>query len=776
MGKKNKSLMIVESPAKVRTIERFVAKGFKIKATMGHIRDLPVWKLAVDIEHSFKPEYEVPRDKKKVVQDLAKAIKPVSQIYIATDEDREGEAIGWHVIKATGAENKEIKRVVFHEITRQAVLEALKKPRQIDMNLVNAQQARRILDRLVGYKISPLLAKNVRRGLSAGRVQSVALRLIVEREREIEKFEPVEYWSIIAELQKELAADSETTLSSSSDVTSYSYQKEDLTHQAIFQAFLISRAGKKYGKLDIKTKEQAENIISKLKSAEYIVDKIATKEKKKKPAPPFITSTLQQEASRRFGFSAKKTMVLAQQLYEGIDLGGGEREGLITYMRTDSLNIARSAQEEALKFIRNNFGKDYAPAKPNVYKTKVKGAQEAHEAIRPTMPGRRPEELKPYLKRDQYRLYVLIWQRFIASQMAPAVLDTVVVDIKANEFMFRATGQTVKFPGFMKVYIEAEDNTGAAASSSEKTASVSTRKDGTETDFAVTGGILTEKKLPLLTEGEELSLLRLIPEQHFTQPPPRYTEATLIRDLEKHGIGRPSTYAPIISTIQERNYVRLEKRYFYPEEIGYIVNDLLVKHFPDIVDIGFTARMEEELDDIAAGARPWEKVIDDFYRTFSQVLSQAARNMERIKPEDEPTDETCPDCGQPVVIKTGRYGRFYACSGFPKCRYTRPLEEKKKETVTEPTDLKCEKCGQPMVIKMGRRGKFLACSGYPKCKNAKPLPTGVKCPAQGCSGELVRQYSRRGQAFYGCSNYPRCKYTTDKLPETTDSSSTSSGQ
>lgn len=752
---KGKSLMIVESPAKVRTIEKFLTKGFKIKATMGHIRDLPVWKLGVDVKHNFKPEYEIPRGKKKIVQDLVKETKTTSQVYIATDEDREGEAIGWHVIQAADAEDKPVKRVVFHEITRQAVLEALKNPRQLDMNLVNAQQARRILDRLVGYKISPLLSKNVRRGLSAGRVQSVALRLIVEREREIEKFKPQEYWSIVAELQKQ-----------SMDTAGTAEQTEESGQS--FRAYLVSRAGKKYGKLEIETEEQARGIISELQTAEYVVDKITKKEKKRWPAPPFITSTMQQEASRRFGFSVRKTMVLAQQLYEGIDLGGAEREGLITYMRTDSLNVSKSAQRQALDYIQKNFGNDYAPVRPNIYKTRVKGAQEAHEAIRPTMPGRQPETLKPYLKWDQYRLYTLIWRRFIASQMKPAVLDTVTVDIKADEFMFRAAGQTIKFPGFIKVYIETEDDSDSGDVLSKKSSSVADQEDRTRsatTDTTEITGPVKEEMLPLLTEGEILKLLRLIPGQHFTQPPPRYSEATLIRDLEKHGVGRPSTYAPIISTIQERKYVRLEKRYFYPEEIGCIVNDLLVKHFPDIVDVGFTARMEEELDEIAAGGRTWKKVLSDFYQGFSQVLSQATNNMERIKPEDEPTDETCPDCGQPLVIKTGRYGRFYACTGFPKCRHTRPLEDNGKERGTEPTDLKCEKCGQAMVIKTGRKGPFLACSGYPKCKNAKPLPTGIKCPAEGCGGELVRKSYRR-RSFYGCSNYPACKYTANKLQET----------
>ncbi|MCK4423989.1 MAG: type I DNA topoisomerase [Candidatus Omnitrophica bacterium] len=717
--------MIVESPAKVRTIEKFLGKDFEVKASMGHVRDLPVWKLGVDVESNFEPEYEILKGKKKVVQSLSKAINSADQIYIATDEDREGEAIGWHLIQSAGIEQKNVKRIVFHEITKQAVLDAVKNPRDINMDLVDAQQARRILDRLVGYKISPLLSKNVMRGLSAGRVQSVALRLIVEREREIGKFKPEEYWSIIAELEKQ--------------------NKEG----GMFQAFLMSKAGKKYDKFDINKEEQAKDIISDLRSAEYIIDKITKKEKKRYAAPPFITSTMQQEASRRLGYSARKTMVIAQQLYEGIDLGAGEREGLITYMRTDSVNVAKSAQEQALFYIKEKIGADYAPEKPNFYKTKVKGAQEAHEAIRPTIPGHEPKTLKTHLKSDQYKLYTLIWQRFIASQMRPAILDTVTVDIKANDYIFRASGQTIKFQGFMKVYIEAEDN-------NETT--------DPENDDSKQNGA-KKAILPNLEESEKLNLENLIPKQHWTQPPPRYSEATLIKDLEKHGIGRPSTYAPIISTIQTRKYVRLEKRCFYPEEIGCTVNDLLVKHFPNTMDIGFTARMEDELDEIAEGKESWQKVMNNFYQPFSKVLAEAAENMECLKPADEETDQICPDCSQPLVIKTGRYGRFYACTGFPKCKHTEALEENKSDTPTEAIDEKCDKCGQPMVIKAGRRGKFIACSGYPKCKNTKSIPTGVKCPAKDCDGELVRKSSRRG-SFYGCSKYPECKQTAKTLPET----------
>jgi len=648
-----KSLLIVESPAKARTIQKFLGKEFQIKASMGHIRDLPVKRFGVKIEEDFAPQYQILSDKKKIARELAESAKGSGIVYIATDEDREGEAIGWHLLAAARIDEEKVKRIVFHEITRTAIEEALKSPRGIDMNLVNAQQARRILDRLVGYKISPILGKKVRRGLSAGRVQSVALRLIVDREREIEQFNPQEYWTIEAELK---TGKGET-----------------------FLAKLAARGEKKYGKLDIATEKEAESITADLKDKEYRVKAIGKKEKKRYASPPFTTSTLSQTASSRLGFSPRKTLFIAQQLYEGIELGEEGSTGLITYMRTDSVNIAATARDEARKFVKETYGSDYIPPKPNFYKTKAKRAQEAHEAIRPTAATRKPEQLKNFLTPEQFKLYSLIWSRFLASQMSPAVFDTVSIDISAGDYLLRAAGQSLKFAGFLKVY-EQE---------------------------------IKETLVPEVSENEILELLKVIPEQHFTDPPPRYTEATLIKTLEKYGIGRPSTYAPTISTILTRGYVRLEKRMFFPEDIGIVVNDLLVKYFPEIVDIEFTARLEDGLDEIASGKREWVPLLSDFYRDFKKDLEVANEKMENLKPPPIPTDEVC------------------------------------------------EKCGAGMVIKEGRWGKFLACSAFPECKNAKPLPTGLTCPE--CKADLVLRYSKKRRSqFYGCSNYPECKYTRKK--------------
>ena len=657
-----KALVIVESPTKAKTIGRILGENYVIKSSMGHVRDLPPDRLGVSIEENFKPTYEIIKNKKKIVKDLANAVKQAEEVYIATDQDREGEAIGWHLVTVTNTDKGRVKRIVFHEITKETIANSIRSPRQIDLHLVNAQQARRILDRLVGYKLSPLLSRKVRKGLSAGRVQSVALRLIVDREREIEQFVPQEYWTILAHLRK----------------------REE---EGIFTANLIAKGKKKFKKLEIASEPQAKEICQDLSGKEFKVAKVTRKPKKRNPLPPFNTSTLQQEASRRFGFSASKTMVIAQQLYEGIDLEKKESVGLITYMRTDSFTVSPSAQAEALAFIRKKFGKGYSPKKPRIYRSKSKVAQEAHEAIRPTSCLRTPEAISKYLDASQSKLYSLIWQRFVSSQMASAIFDTVTVDIGAGDYMFRATGQKLKFSGFLKVYWEEKEE--------------------------------AEKILPFLEEGDILVLRELVPEQHFTEPAPHYTEASLIKTLEEHGIGRPSTYAPIISTLLERRYVTLRKKQFYPEETGTIVNDLLVKYFPKIMDMDFTAHMEENLDEIALGKREWDEVLNDFYQPFKRTLSIAYERMTKIKPQV--TQETCPKCGSTMVIRFGRFGKFLACSSFPRCRYTVPLDEKGKKIVAQITEEKCPKCGSPMVIKSGRRGKFLACSAYPKCKTTKPI-------------------------------------------------------
>jgi len=663
-------LVIVESPAKARTVGKFLGKGYTVKASIGHVRDLLRSKLSVDVENGFKPRYRVPNEKKEVVKELQEAVKQAAEVYLATDPDREGEAIAWHLLEAAKIPRRKARRVVFHEITKSAIEEAFAHPRDIDMKLVNAQQARRILDRLVGYKLSPLLWEKVRNRTSAGRVQSVALRLIVEREREIQAFVPEEYWSIKAELAKRIP------------------------ERPTFIAKLIRIEDKE---VDLKNKEEADRIVAELEKALYVVSKVTKGTRRKNPAPPFTTSTMQQEASKRLGFTAKKTMAVAQQLYEGIPLGEEGPVGLITYMRTDSVQVAEVAQQEARRFIAERFGEELLPPRPPVYKTRAKGAQEAHEAIRPTSVYREPEAIKQYLTRDQYRLYELIWKRFVASQMAPAIYDTISVDILAGQdgqrpYLFRATGSTLRFPGFLAVYQEARDEDAQPEEEEE------------------------EMSIPPLEKDEELDLVKLLPEQHFTQPPPRYTEATLVRTLEQYGIGRPSTYAPIISTLYTRGYVRRDGRRLIPTEIGFIVNDLLVKHFPDIINVDFTARMEEDLDKIAAGEEDWVKVLREFYGPFEQAVQRAERIIEKV------------------------------------------------EVPQEETGMICEKCGSPMIVKWGRYGKFIACSNYPACRNTKPymVKTGAFCPE--CGGDLVERKTRRGRVFYGCINYPECNFATWKRP------------
>ncbi|GAB7388206.1 type I DNA topoisomerase [Bacillaceae bacterium] len=651
------SLVIVESPAKAKTIGKYLGKKYIVKASMGHVRDLPKSQMGVDIKNQFDPKYITIRGKGEVLKELRSVSKKVKKVYLAADPDREGEAIAWHLAHSLNIDANEPCRVVFNEITKEAITEAFKHPRKINMDLVHAQQARRILDRLVGYKISPLLWKKVRKGLSAGRVQSVAVKLIIDRENEIRNFVPEEYWTVTAVLEKEQS-----------------------TFEAKFHGFGEEKA-------ELKNEEDVRRLLAQIEGHPFVVKEVKKRERKRNPAPPFITSTLQQEAARKLNFRAAKTMMIAQQLYEGVDLGPEGTVGLITYMRTDSTRISRAAQEEARQFIVSAFGEAYALEKPRVHAASEK-AQDAHEAIRPTSILRTPEKVKPFLSRDQFRLYQLIWERMVASQMASAVLDTMTVDIDVNGAVFRATGSKVKFPGFMKVYIEGSD-------------------DGTSEE---------DKFLPPLEEGETLKEKSIEPKQHFTQPPPRYTEARLVKTLEELGIGRPSTYAPILDTIQKRGYVTLEDKRFVPTELGEIVIELMEEFFPEILDVKFTANMEEELDHIEEGKANWVQILDNFYRGFEKRLQVAEEQMKEVEIEDEVSGEAC------------------------------------------------EKCGRPMVYKLGRYGKFLACSGFPECRNTKPIvkDTGVPCPK--CGGRIVERKSKRKRIFYGCDRFPECDFVTWDKP------------
>jgi DNA topoisomerase-1 len=679
------TLVIVESPAKAKTISRYLGRGYVVKASMGHVRDLPKSRMGVQTDDSFEPDYLVPRDKSKVVKELRESVKSAKSVLLATDPDREGEAIAWHLKEATQPQDKLVQRIVFQEITPDAIREAVKAPREINMKLVEAQQARRVLDRLVGYEISPLLWKNVKRGLSAGRVQSVALRLIVEREREINAFVSREYWSLDAELAKREA----------------NQRKKVKTFKAA-----LNRVNGETPELNDEAQTMA--IVNALDGAEFQVAEVRTKETQRRPAAPFTTSTLQQEASRKLRFPVRRTMQIAQELYEGVDLGKEGSQGLITYMRTDSTNIAASAQQRAREVIAERHGAEYVPERPPVYTRKAKGAQEAHEAIRPTDPARAPEVVQQYLTPQQFRLYKLIWQRFVASQMRNAIFDSTSVDIDAGKpggpkpYRFRATGSVIKFPGFIAVYREGRDDD--------------------EVDE------IDRDALPVLTAGELLDLTQLLPEQHFTQPPPRFTEATLVKSLEELGIGRPSTYAPTIATLQARNYVVVDQRRLSPTELGEVVIDLLIKHFAAIVDAQFTSRMEDELDDIASGERAWVPVMRDFYGPFHQSVEQAEQQMTRVKIADEPTDEICEKCGRPMVIKLGKYGRFLACTGFPECRNARPLLVK--------IGVKCPQCHEGDVVekrtRKGRQRIFYGCSRYPECDfTSWDKPTGQRCPVCG---------------------------------------------
>jgi DNA topoisomerase-1 len=665
-------LVIVESPAKARTVGRYLGREFSVKASIGHVRDLLRSQLSVDVENGFEPKYRVPNEKKDVVKALKQEVAKAESVFLATDPDREGEAIAWHLMEAAEIEPERARRVVFHEITKPAIEEAFAHPRGLDLALVDAQQARRVLDRLVGYNISPLLWAKVRSRLSAGRVQSAALRLVVDREREIEAFQPREYWSIDAELLKPHRPPS-------------------------FLARLVRVDGETPSLPDEAT---VLPIVEDMRGAVYRVAEVKRGTRLRRPFAPFTTSTLQQSASRRLGFTARKTMAVAQQLYEGLDLNGEQSTGLITYMRTDSTQVSRQAQEQARRVIEARFGRAYLPDKPPFYRTRSSTAQEAHEAIRPTAPSRAPDSVRPFLTEDQRKLYELIWNRFMASQMNPAVYDTLSVEVEGRSttrnYGLRLAASSLRFPGFLAVHADprSEDN------------SVS-EEELPEFNLA---------QLPELEQGDALSLVELHPEQHFTQPPPRYTDASLVKALEENGIGRPSTYAPILSTLQQRGYVERAKRRLQPTEIGMVVNDLVVEHFPEIVDLGFTAKMEQELDEIAEGQRGWVEVVSEFYQPFSEQLRKAAEAMPELKPEPETIDRPCPVCGNPLVIRHGRFGKFIGCSTFPACRHTEPILEK----------------------------------------------VGAACPQDG--GELVKRRTRRGRLFYGCSNFPECDFTTWKRP------------
>ncbi len=701
MATSAKKLVIVESPAKAKTIEKFLGRGYAVRASLGHVRDLPKRRLGVDVEGGFEPSYVVPKEKKEVVKELAQQARDATELLLATDPDREGEAIAWHLTQAVGARGKPVKarRIVFHEITRSAIQEAIKHPRQIDMDLVKAYQARRVVDRLVGYKLSPLLWSKVKKGLSAGRVQSVAVRLVVEREREVERFVPEEYWTVEALLRKQEAAPH----------AHHGREPSGRRKRDEFTAALLERNGEK---LDLPDEAAATAAVEALRRGTYQVADVRKRETSRNPAPPFITSTLQQEASRRLGFTAKRTMTVAQQLYEGLEVPGEGTVGLITYMRTDSTQVAQEAQEEVRRLIGERYGAEYVPEQPRVYKTKAKGAQEAHEAIRPTSSFRTPEAVRHHITSDQYRLYNLIWKRFVASQMENALFDTTAVDVQAqareDTYLLRANGSILRFAGFLKVM----GDTG----------------DGEEDEDA------RKKVLPELAAGEPLDLEQVTPEQHFTQPPPRYTEATLIRALEEEGIGRPSTYTTILSTIQDRGYVEKVEKALRPTELGTIVNDLLVEHFPDVVDVGFTAQIEEDLDKVAEGDEDWVPVVKEFYDPFSKTLEQASSMMERVKIADEPSGEDC-EC-------PGTCNSEGTCSVDPQTGV----------------------CGLPMVIKLGRFGKFLACSGFPNCRNTRPLlaKIGVACPQ--CGGDLIERKTKKGRTFYGCSNFPACNFMTWQRP------------
>jgi DNA topoisomerase-1 len=750
-----KNLLIVESPTKAKTIQKYVGPDFQIMASVGHLKDLPNSKLGVDTENNFKPEYVIIKGKSKILNKLKKAGKGAQAVYLAPDPDREGEAIAWHIAQELKEDEKKIFRILFNELTGKGVKEALASPQDLNRDRFDSQQARRILDRLVGYQISPLLWSRVRRGLSAGRVQSVALRMICDREREIHAFRPTEYWSLTAHLQTD--------------------------EPPPFNAKLVKFDGQK---ADLKNEAQTRAIINELQDKAFMVEKVTRKKKKKSPPPPFTTSLLQQEAYRKLKFPAKKTMGVAQNLYEGVALGDKGQIGLITYMRTDSFRISQEAVSEARAFIGERFGPDSLPAKPNTFRSR-KGAQEAHEAIRPTAVGLNPDDLKPYLTKEQFSLYSLIWKRFLACQMNPAILEQTQAEIVAGRAIFRASGSVVAFKGFTALYKEDANDSEADKN-----------KEGT---------------LPPIKKGETLELLELDPAQHFTQPSPRFTEATLIKALEENGIGRPSTYATILGNIHGREYVTLARGRFSPTELGFLVTDLLVRSFPQILDVTFTAQMETDLDKIERGQVKWNKVLEKFYRSFGKDLERAQKEMKgevmtplscpecnspltiksgrnglflgcsgypecrytanysrdekgNVVVESPPdlgeTQGTCELCGRPMVVKSGKFGPFLACTGYPECKYTRPHLKSEQGALEETrTDISCKKCGGMMVVKMGRAGqRFLACENYPRCKHTASLSTNIPCPEEACPGQLVEKASKRGRKFYACDQYPKCRF------------------
>jgi DNA topoisomerase I len=708
-GKGEGALVIVESPTKAKTIGKYLGAGYTVKATVGHVRDLPQRKLGVDVDNGFAPEYVPIKEKAKTLAEIKKAAKASRRVLIATDPDREGEAIAWHVAESLGNGGK-VQRVLFHEITKDAITEALAHPLDIDQNKVDAQQARRVLDRLVGYKTSPLLWKSIKTGLSAGRVQTVALRLICEREEEIRKFVPQEYWTIEADLAKDGQG---------------------------FQARLHKLDGKKP---EIKDEASARAIVADVLRLPFKVTTLEKGERRRPAPPPFRTSTLQQEAAKQLGYSAAVTMRLAQQLYEGIEIGAEGPVGLITYMRTDSIRVADSAVAQARDFIAREFDKRYLPAAPNVHKT-GKGqsrVQDAHEAIRPTDVLRRPDALKQYLDAKQFKLYQLIWRRFVASQMNPAVFETTKVDFDLGRYVFRATGSRVLFDGYHALYHEAHEP----------------EEGKTIEDLP---------PIPPLAEGDVVAVQQVTPNQHFTEPPPRYSEASLVKELERLGIGRPSTYAAIISTLKNRWYATAKDRRFQPTPQGEIVWRVMKRCFPDVFEVGFTAQMETELDKVEEGDLRWQRVLEDFWGPFSQAL--AAVNIDQLIHDvhdlSELHKERCPNCGGPVVVRSGRFGPFIACAKYPECRFSRPLN--KNKVPDRPSDEKCQECGAPMVIKTGRYGEFLACTRYPKCKHTRPVPLGVKCPKCGV-GELAERRTRKGRNFFGCLRYPECDYSTWNRP------------
>ena len=718
MAKATRGLVVVESPTKVKTIQKYLDGKYTVKASMGHVRDLPKSQLGVDPKKNFKPKYVVTPAKKKILDELKKAAASADALYVATDPDREGEAIGWHLAQELPVDKKKIYRITFNEITERAVKAAFDRPGKIDLKKVDAQQARRILDRLVGYSLSPLLWDKVQRGLSAGRVQSVAVRLIVDREREITAFVPQEYWSLHAKLAAKLPPEFTATL-----------------REIDGERVEVPRDGRAATLPDEAATRAA---MEGLDSARWIVRSVTKGERRRNPAPPFITSTLQQEAGRKLGFWARKTMTVAQQLYEGIELGDEGAVGLITYMRTDSVQVARDAQEATRELVTRKFGADYLPPSAPVYKSRGR-AEEAHEAIRPSDVARDPHSVARFLTKDQLALYRLIWERFVASQMQPAVYDTLTADIDAGRCVFRAQGQTMKFKGFTAVYVESLEDDPAAADDE------------------------AERAMPAIEEGETLRLLGLEPKQHFTQPPPRFTEASLVKALEELGIGRPSTYASILGTIiHDRGYVRRERRTLFPTELGTEVTDLLMPFFQDIMNVEFTALMEDELDKVEEGDLDWVKAVRDFYAPFEKDLKKAQKEMVNQKAGAE-TGEACPECGEALLERRGRFGKFLACSAYPDCKYTRDLG-KDQRVADEPANETCPTCAKPMVIKHGRFGKFLACSGYPECKTTKPVTLGIACPEPGCSGQLVERRSKRGRTFYGCSAYPDCKFVVWQRP------------